>query len=382
MSASHGAGGGSGGGPAAAGNSVGNDVKTGAPAVTDGGPGGNGGNSTSPYYGYAPVGQPGGGGGGGGANNTGEGTGGNGAGGQILLTYSVSGPETLTLSATTTAMDLGFTMLTAGVASGTLSAAPSSPWTGLGTVTAGGATDGVTIFPYWAGSVASTTTLTPSWTITAAASISGVLAAIEASPALPTMSNPNFPNVYVQIAEGFQPGDPTAIPPVWTDISDRAMAKSGDSFVSVTYGQEYELSTPEAGELVVGVNNLDGAFTPGAPSPYTIALGMPVRVLAFWDGAYYQIGYGYLERTPVEFPDLPQWGLSKLTATDSIAVLNSATMPSALQGDILADGPYTYLLCNEQYLTYFNGLTPGSGNLGSYSYSRGGRACSRRTPPG
>ena len=368
-SAFHGMGGGSSGGTATAGNAVGTDVKTAALAVAGGGQGGQGGNSTSPYYGYHPGSGPGGGGGGGGANTKGQGPGGDGADGQILLTYSVSGPETLALSAVTTTQDLGFTMLTAGVASGTLSAAPSSPWTGLGTVTAGGAVDGVTIFPYWAGSVSALGTLSPSWTITAAASISGVLAAVEASPALPTMSNPNFPNVYVQIAEGFQPGDPTAVPPVWTDISDRCMGKDGDSFISVTYGQEYELSTPEAGELVVGVNNLDGAFTPGAPSPYTIALGMPVRALAYWDGAYYQIGYGYLERTPVEFPDLPQWGLSKLTATDSIAVLTSATMPSALQGDILADGPYAYLRCAEQYLSYVNGLTPVSGNLASYTFS-------------
>ena len=371
-SAFHGCGGGGGGGGGEAGQSVGTDVIQGALAVTGGGPGGPGGQSTSPYYGYHPANAPGGGGGGGGANNKNQGPGGHGDDGQILLTYSVTGPETLTLGATTTTADLGFTMLTAGVASGTLSAAPSSPWTGLGTVTAGGAVDGVTIFPYWAGSISSTTVLNPSWTITAAASISGVLATIEAAPVAPVQSNANFPNVYVQIAEGFQPGDPTAVPPVWTDISGRCMGKDGDSFVSVNYGQEYELSTPEAGELVVGVNNLDGAFTPGAPSPYTVALGMPVRVLAFWEGSYYQIGYGYMERTPVEFPDLPQWGLSKLTATDSIAVLTSATMPSALQGDILADGPYTYLTCGEQYLSYVNGLTPVSGNLASYTYSEAG----------
>lgn len=368
-SAFHGCGGGGSGGTSAAGQSVGSDVIEGALPVTGGGPGGDGGQSTSPFYGYRAANLPGGGGGGGGANNKSQGAGANGAGGRIVLTYSATGPETLTLDATTTTPDLGFTMMALGSAGGTLSAAPSSPWTGLGTVSSGGAVDGVTIFPYWAGSISSTTVLTPSWTATAAASISGVLATVETSPSLPSQSNANFPNVYVQIAEGFQPGDPTAVPPVWTDISSRCMGKDGDSFVSVTYGQEYELSTPEAGELVVAVNNLDGAFTPGAPSPYTVALGMPVRVLAFWEGAYYQVGYGYMERTPVEFPDLPQWGLSKLTATDSISVLTSATMPSALQGDILADGPYTYLLCGEQYLSYVNGLTPVSGNLASYTFS-------------
>ena len=370
VSVFHGVGGGSSGGPSAAGNTVSTDVKAAGLPPAGGGPGGQGGDSVSPWYGQKPLNIPGGGGGGGGADGGGDqGAGARGDGGQILLTYSASGPETLALSAVTTTADLGFTLMSAGVASGTLSAAPSAPWTGLGTVTAGGAIDGVTIFPYWAGSVSALGTLSPSWTITAAASISGVLAAVEASPTLPTLSNPNFPNVYVQIAEGFQPGDPTAVPPVWTDISARCMGKDGDNFITATYGQEYELSTPEAGELVIGVNNLDGAFTPGNPaSPYTVVLGMPVRVLAYW-GAYYQVGYGYVERWPTEFPDLPQWGLSRLTATDSIAVLNSTTMPSALQGDILADGPYAYLLCNEQYLSYVNGLTPVSGNLASYTYS-------------
>ena len=186
---------------------------------------------------------------------------------------------------------------------------------GLGTISAGGATDGVTIFPYFAGSVSSTTVLNPSWTITASASISGVLAAIEATPTTPTQSNPAFPNLKVEIAEGFQPGDPTAEPPTWTDITARCMGKDGDSFITVTYGQQYELATPEAGEMVIGVNNLDGAFTPGnSTSPYSpyVVLGMPVRVSAYWDGLWYQVGFGYVERWPTEWPDLPQWGLSKL----------------------------------------------------------------------
>ena len=165
--------------------------------------------------------------------------------------------------------------------------------------------------------------------------LSGVVATIEADPVTPTQSNPNFPNLKVEIAEGFQPGDPTAEPPTWTDITARCMGKDGDAFITVTYGQQYELATPEAGEMVIGVNNLDGAFTPGNPtSPYApyVVLGMPVRVSAYWDGSWYQVGFGYVERWPTEFPDLPQWGLSKLTCTDSIAVLNSATMPSALAG--------------------------------------------------
>ena len=370
VSAFHGAGGGSSGGPSAAGQSVGNDVRTAALAVTDGGPGGSGGLSTSPFYGYPPVAGPGGGGGGGGANNSSAGPGAAGLGGQIVLSYSVSSPVSLDLSATTVTADVAFTMIAAGAGDMTLSSGPSG-WTFIEGITIGGANpDGMTIFCYWQPSVSAGTALTPSYTVTPEISISGIVTTVQSSPATPTLLNPNFPLIKVEIAEGFQPGDPTAIPPTWTDISSYCMSKEGDSFISVTYGQQYELATPEAGEMVIGVNNLTGAFTPGNPlSPFSpfIVLGMPVRVSAFWDGSWYPIGFGYVERWPQEWPDLPQWGLSKLTCTDSIAVLNSATMPSALQGAILADGPYAYFPCNEQYLTYVNGLSETSNVLSSYA---------------
>ena len=126
----HGVGGGGSGGTSSAGNSVSTDDKTAALPVTGGGPGGPGGNSTSPFYGYYPANPPGGGGGGGGANNKSQGDGGRGGAGQIVLTYSATGPETLALSATTTAQDLGFTMLSAGAASAVLTSGLSSPWSG------------------------------------------------------------------------------------------------------------------------------------------------------------------------------------------------------------------------------------------------------------
>jgi hypothetical protein len=371
-SAQHGIGGGSSAGPSSAGTSVATDVKAGAPGVTFGGAGGNGGNSTSPLAGNAPPDGPGGGGGGGGASSTSGGAGANGFAGQILLSWTVSSPVTLALSATTATVDIAFAVFAAGSGTGSLSSGPSSPWNALDTVSAGGSNpDGMTIFPYWA-SAAASTALAPSWTVTPSASLSAVMATVEASPTAPTQASATIPNLSIQMAFGATPGDPTAAPPTWTDITALCVSKDGDPYVSPYYGREYELSTPEAGTMVIGVDNHLGYFTPtNQASPYwpDIVVTTPVRVQALWDGAWYPVAYGYVERWPQEWPDLPQWGLSKLTITDSIAVLASANIPSALIGQVIAGGPYALFPCTEQYLTYINGLTAVSGNLASYSIS-------------
>ena len=111
--------------------------------------------------------------------------------------------------------------------------------------------------------------------------------------------------------------------------------------------------------MTIGVNNFDGAFTPGnSASPYfpNVVLGTPVRVSAWWGGRWYAIASGYVERWPQEWPDLPQWGISRMVCTDAYSVLNAATMTEALPGDMLLDAPYVLLPGAEQYTTLQNGL--------------------------
>src|SRR6185312_5350502 len=90
---------------------------------------------------------------------------------------------------------------------------------------------------------------------------------------------------------------------------------------------------------------------------------------------WFSVAYGWVERWPQEWPDLPQWGISKMIATDAISVLAAVTMASALESDILIDAPYLLLPAAEQYLSFSNGTT-GAGTvataagpfvLGSYS---------------
>ena len=88
-----------------------------------------------------------------------------------------------------------------------------------------------------------------------------------------------------------------------------------------------------------------------------VRLLTPARVTAWWQGRRYPVWFGYIERYPQAWPDLPQWGFCQITATDAVAVAAVANMYSAVQGDILADRPYAYLPCNEQYTSASEGPT-------------------------
>lgn len=88
-----------------------------------------------------------------------------------------------------------------------------------------------------------------------------------------------------------------------------------------------------------------------------IRLNTPVRVTAWWEGIQYPIGFGYVERWPQDWPDMPQWGFSKMVAVDAFGAMSSCQMPSCVQGEVLEDNPYAYFPLNEQYSTAVNGAT-------------------------
>lgn len=279
----------------------------------------------------------------------------------VAAANAVPASNTLTVDAgAATVGGLAFTVLAASARSGVASG-PGGIWTPLDPVTSGASSpNSVGIFPYWAPSVSPATGVTAEWTTTGAPrSLSGMTVAIEAAPAVPLQFNPAFPVLKVEAGFGFAPGDPSQSPPDWTDITSRAMSKAGTPFISTGAGRQYEIATQEAGQMTVAVNNMDGAFTPGnTSSPYypNVVLGTPIHVSAWWQERWYHVGFGYVERWPQEWPDLPQWGLSSMVATDAWAVLNSATMTEALPGDMLLDAPYVLLPCAEQYTSLQNGL--------------------------
>jgi hypothetical protein len=100
----------------------------------------------------------------------------------------------------------------------------------------------------------------------------------------------------------------------------------------------------------------EAALVPGTAPVSTglVALGTPIRVSAYWQGRRYPVGYGYVERWPQDWPDMPQWGFSPLVATDVAGAAASANIPSAVQGEILADAPYVCLPFSDQYTSSTN----------------------------
>jgi len=260
---------------------------------------------------------------------------------------------------TTSAAGIAFSVFTTGAAP--LSPATPAGWTALTPVTSGaGSANPVQMFPYWSPAAAGAS-LSTTYSLTQAVPVSGVTFSVLASPPAPVQQNANFPILKVEAAFGFTPGDPSQAPPAWTDITIRCLTKSGDAWITSAMGRQYELAQMEAGELTIMINNQDGAFTPGnAASPYypNVVLGVPIHVSAYWAGHWYHVGFGYVERWPQQWPDLPQWGMSEMVATDVIAAASSAQMVSALDGDMLLDAPYAFIPCSEQYTTLIGGLNP------------------------
>lgn len=230
----------------------------------------------------------------------------------------------------------------------------------------------VQIYPYFQVAPAGTNLATTFSVGGQSVPYSGVTFAIRTDARPPYQPDAEFPVLKVEIGLGYTPGDPSQPPPAWTDITQRCMTKDGDQFIQITMGRQYELSTPEAGSITVACYNGDGALTPGGPNALAgLSLEAPLRVSAYWQGSWYALGYAWVERYPQEWPDLPQWGMSRMVATDAISVMAAVNMVSAMDAEALLDAPYVMIPAAEQYLSFSNGLNSFGGSgfsaLGYYS---------------
>lgn len=274
-----------------------------------------------------------------------------------------------TPSGTATTTDQCFAV----VCTGTNTTNPSSPagWTNIGTAGGAIAYDS-TVNAYFINSQgAGTVNFAPTWSTAAPAAV--LMVGLKASAAAPVQPNPQYPRVVVEAAFGADPGDWTQSVDytyssegiTWTDITSRCIGKEEQGVISVTRGRQYELTQEETGEINIYLDNHDGAFTVNnAASPYypNCVPGTPIRVTAWWsqtagNPVQYPVGFGYVERWPQDWPDLPQWGFVQLTAVDAYGPLASTTLPSAVEGDIRKDYPYAYFPTDEQYSFTTNSLT-------------------------
>jgi hypothetical protein len=132
----------------------------------------------------------------------------------------------------------------------------------------------------------------------------------------------------------------------WTQfVFAAAVAPAGAAYASII--PQLGATPPAATVFYVDEAALVAGSTPVATG--LVKLGVPVRASAYWQGRTYPIGYGYVQKWPQTWPDLPQWGFSPMEAADGISVLANTVMPSALAGEYLIDQPYLYLPCGESY---------------------------------
>jgi len=282
-------------------------------------------------------------------------------------TYTASNVTSLTVpSGTATGSDICFGVLGTGYTTGALNSTPAG-WTAI--TTAGGAgTWDATCYAFWiANQGAGTVAFAPSWSTGAiTAPASGFIVGLKQAAPAPSQGRTTFPFVVVEACFGATPGDWTQSVDytysceglTWTDLSKRCIG-SGESGARITTsrGRQYELTQEETGQIQITLDNHDGALTSSnATSPYYphVIPGVPIRVTAWWTQPggtpiQYPIAMGYVERWPQDWPDMPQWGFSTLTATDALGALSSTTLPSAVGGDICKDYPYAYFPCNESY---------------------------------
>jgi hypothetical protein len=144
----------------------------------------------------------------------------------------------------------------------------------------------------------------------------------------------------------------TAVPlpaGTWTMASVTGAAPAGTAAAQVTV---YLSGTPASANVTYAA---EAALARGASVAQTglVRLGTPVRVTAWWNGRCYPVAWGLVERWPQDWPDFPQWGWTGLVATD-IAGAAAVNLPSALQGELLADNPYACFPLSEQYTTSDN----------------------------
>jgi len=134
----------------------------------------------------------------------------------------------------------------------------------------------------------------------------------------------------------------------WTQVSYEAAPPSNAAYAAIAFAV---YGTPPSSTVF---HLAEAALAAGAVQTGLVRLGTPVRVSAWWEGRRYPVGNGYVERWPQDWPELPQWGFSTLIATDQVGAAASANIPSAVQGEILADGPYLCLPFSDSYTTSAN----------------------------
>lgn len=179
------------------------------------------------------------------------------------------------------------------------------------------------------------------YTTSASANIVAVGVTILVAAAAPSQPNPNWP--IVALEAGWGAGVQTPRDQItWTALPGRLLG------LAASRGRNYQLGTPEAGDIEMRLRNDDGALNPANPSSpwYPNVVDMtPVRITATWQGRTYGVAGGFLDSLPQSWKD-PHWGEVNATGYDVWGTL-SGELPNVAAGEILLDAPYGYWPLND-----------------------------------
>lgn len=180
------------------------------------------------------------------------------------------------------------------------------------------------------------------FTMSSPHSYAGLMVAFNATAApVISGSNPAWPDMRLEAAFGYQPGDPNNVP-VWTDITPRFLGLSGQR------GRSFELDELSAADLEVELDNHDGALTPfntGSPYYPNVTLVTPLRLLADWQGRRYVIVSGLITALPQTFDF--QRGIIKAALSDDYSKLPQVLLPSCMISEVLYDQPLHFWPLND-----------------------------------
>lgn len=160
-----------------------------------------------------------------------------------------------------------------------------------------------------------------------------------------------------------------------TPVSANYFIVTNTQGASVSVGDVFNTTAVTGGPFTVssftsGSGFTNCFFTPNASSGINnpavvnqlsvnlVRPNVPVRVSAWFNGTQYPVAFGYAERWPQEWPELPQRGYATLVATDAYGPLANTTLPSAVEGEVRKDNPYAYFATDEQYSFTSQSLDP------------------------
>ena len=179
---------------------------------------------------------------------------------------------------------------------------------------------------------------------------------------------------------GWSPGAQVGIN--WYNASKVFISSSSFSLIVLPAGvwtqtSQQNLSPPAGAAFAQMAVQIDG--TPGSGILFYIAEAAlvqggqlvrtgclvpntPLRVTAWYgnsgEATQYPIGFGYVERWPQDWPDMPQWGFASIVAVNAFGPMSSVNLPSSVEGEVRKDVPYAYFTTAEQYEFTSQSLTP------------------------